>query len=140
MVLRLYFIYHLESTKKYTILRTASDVFNRVASSFRDATSEPVTKPTEQKLAEKQEMFFKFWEMYDKKINRDDALKKWMKLSMVDMGEALNVLPMYVKSTPDKQYRKNPSTWIYQKAWRNEIISNETKQVYQKPKFTNVDK
>ena len=64
-----------------------------------------------------------------------------MKLSMVDMNEALSVVPIYIRSTPDKQYRKNPSTWIYQKAWRNEIISSkEVTQTYQKPKFTNVDK
>ena len=137
-------IFYISSRKHeeiYDSEEAASNVFNRVASSFRDATTAPVSKPTEQKLAEKQEMYIKFWELYDKKINRDDAIKKWMKLSMVDMNEALSVLPLYVKSTPDKQYRKNPSTWIYQKAWRNEIISsNETKQTYQKPKFTNVDK
>ena len=137
-------IFYISSRKHdeiYDSEESAGNVFNRIASSFRDATTEPISKPTEQKLAEKQEMFLKFWELYNKKINRDDAIKKWMKLSMVDMNEALNVLPLYVKSTPDKQYRKNPSTWIYQKAWRNEIISsNEMKQVYQKPKFTNVDK
>ena len=119
----------------------AKDVFDRVASTFRDATMETISKPTEKKLAEKKDMFLKFWELYDKKINREDALKKWMKLSMVEMSEAIGVVPIYVKSTPDKQYRKNPSTWIYQKAWRNEIISSgEIKTTYQKPKFTNVDK
>ena len=137
-------IFYISSRKHeevYDSEEMANNVFNRVASSFRDATSEPVSKPTEQKLAEKKEMFLKFWELYDKKINRDDAVKKWMKLSMVDMNEALSVVPIYIRSTPDKQYRKNPSTWIYQKAWRNEIISSkEVTQTYQKPKFTNVDK
>ena len=60
----------------------------------------------------------------DKKINRDDCLKKWKKLSLVDMQDALKMLDNYVKSTPDKQYRKNPATWIYQKSWRNEVIGS----------------
>ena len=133
-------IFYISSRKHeeiYDSEETASNVFNRVASSFRDATSEPVTKPTEQKLAEKQEMFFKFWEMYDKKINRDDALKKWMKLSMVDMGEALKVLPMYVMSTPDKKYRKDPRSWIIAKAWLNEINNQKSNTKYIKPKYVN---
>ena len=50
-------IFYISSRKHeeiYDSEEAASSVFNRVASSFRDATTEPVSKPTEQKLAEKQ--------------------------------------------------------------------------------------
>lgn len=87
-------------------------------------------------------MFEDFWIKYDKKINKDDAFKKWKKLSMVDMKEALKMVNSYIKSTPDKQYRKNPSTWIYQKAWRNEVIgkAEQLKTTYTKPKYTDVSR
>ena len=87
-------------------------------------------------------MFEDFWEKYDKKINRDDCLKKWKKLSIADMQDALKMVNSYVRSTPEKQYRKNPSTWIYQKGWRNEVInrSENTDNNYKTPKFTNVSR
>jgi hypothetical protein len=58
------------------------------------------------------------------------------------MQDALKMVDIYVRSTPDKQYRKNPSTWIYQKAWRNEVISkiDEVKTKYKTPNFTNVSR
>jgi hypothetical protein len=99
-------------------------------------------KPSEKILSEKKDMFNEFWDRYDKKINRDDCLKKWKKLSISDMQDALKMVDIYVRSTPDKQYRKNPSTWIYQKAWRNEVISkiDEVKTKYKTPNFTNVSR
>ena len=121
----------------------ANNVFNRIANSFRDATEEiGLVKPSEKILSEKIDMFNDFWDRYDKKVNRDDCLKKWKKLSISDMKEALKMVEIYVKSTPDKQYRKNPSTWIYQKAWRNEVISKveQVKTEYKTPKFTNVSR
>ena len=121
----------------------AKNVFERIANSFRDATMENnISKTSEKILSEKMDMFNDFWIRYDKKVNRDDCLKKWRKLSISDMQEALKMVDAYIKSTPDKQYRKNPSTWIYQKGWRNEVIrkvdSLETK--YVTPKFTNVSR
>ena len=87
-------------------------------------------------------MFNDFWGKYDKKVNRDDSLKKWLKLSITDMQDALKMVDAYIKSTPDKQYRKNPSTWIYQKAWRNEVIgkAEDLKTKYKTPNFTNVSR
>ena len=121
----------------------AKNVFDRIASSFKDATMDSaIIRPSEKILSEKMDMFNDFWDRYDKKINRDDCLKKWKKLSISDMKDALKMVELYVKSTPDKQYRKNPSTWIYQKAWRNEVISkiDEVKTKYKTPNFTNVSR
>ena len=121
----------------------AKNVFSRIANSFRDATEDTtVTKPSEKILSEKLDMFRDFLDRYDKKVNRDDCIKKWKKLSISDMQEALKMVDIYVRSTPDKQYRKNPSTWIYQKGWRNEVISkvNTVKTEYKTPNFTNVSR
>jgi hypothetical protein len=139
-------IFYISSRKHEEVYPSnsfAKNVFNRIANSFRDATIESsISKPSEKILSEKMDMFNEFWDRYDKKVNRDDCLKKWRKLSILDMKEALKMVDIYVKSTPDKQYRKNPATWIYQKGWRNEVISKieQVKTQYKTPKFTNVSR
>ena len=102
----------------YPSMSFAKNVFDRIANSFRDATTQT------------------------KKINRDDCLKKWKKLSIVDMQESLKMIDAYVRSTPEKKYRKNPATWIYQKGWRNEVISKVEQDniKYKTPDFTNVSR
>ncbi|MCK9282430.1 MAG: hypothetical protein M0P71_17585, partial [Melioribacteraceae bacterium] len=32
---------------------------------------------------------------------------------------------IYVKSTPDKQYRKNPDTYLRNQCWNDEVIKKE---------------
>ena len=58
------------------------------------------------------------------------------------MKDAINMVDSYIRSTPDKQYRKNPSTWIYQKGWRNEVIEKlgQIKANYVTPKYTDVSR
>jgi len=63
-----------------------------------------------------------WWEMYDKKCGRKDCEKKWGKLSPKEQAACLEATPSYVASTPDKQYRKNPLSYLNQKAWNDEII------------------
>jgi len=38
------------------------------------------------------------------------------------MDECIKVVDDYVLSTPDKQYRKNPDTYLRNKCWEDEII------------------
>jgi len=138
-----FYISSREYKEYYPSESFAKNVFNNIASTFKDATTKTsVSRPSEQILAEKIQLFEDFWEKYDKKINRDDCLKKWKKLSIVDMQDALKMVNSYVRSTPEKQYRKNPSTWIYQKGWRNEVInkSENTDINYKTPKFTDVSR
>ena len=35
---------------------------------------------------------------------------------------ALLVVDAYVESTPDPQYRKDPTTWLNQRCWEDEVI------------------
>ena len=121
----------------------AKNVFDRIANTFKDATNESrVTRSSDKILSEKLDLFEDFWSRYDKKVNKEDCLKKWKRLSISDMNEALSMVDRYVRSTPDKQYRKNPATWIYQKGWRNEVIvkGKQEKTTYKAPKFTDVSR
>lgn len=67
--------------------------------------------------------FEDFWNAYDKKVGKIESLKKkWEKLTNKDRAAVMQHIKMYVISTPDKQFRKNPETYLNQKAWNNEII------------------
>jgi hypothetical protein len=73
--------------------------------------------------------FIKFWDIYNKKVDRDKAFKKWQKLSKADIQKIFETVSDYVESTPDIQFRKNPATYLNNKSWENEITS-EIKSTY----------
>ena len=65
-----------------------------------------------------------FWNEYDKKIGEKQKLKKkWNKLTDEERQNAMNYLDLYKQSVPDKQFRKNPETFLNNKSWNDEIIN-----------------
>ena len=64
-----------------------------------------------------------WWNLYDKKRGREKCLQKWQRLTESDRCACINATPDYVASTPDKQFRKDPLTYLNQKAWNDEIIN-----------------
>lgn len=79
-----------------------------------DPNSTPKTNPKISRFAE-------FWDLYDKKTGKDVCERKFNKLKDSDIEKIFETLPRYIASTPDVQYRKNPSTWLNQKCWEDEI-------------------
>ena len=79
--------------------------------------------------------FDTFWNLYDKKIDKDKCESKWNKLSNKEREDIINHIPKYKLATPDKQYRKNPETYFNNKTWRDEIINSNSqpKQIIQQP-------
>lgn len=73
--------------------------------------------------------FIKFWDIFQKKVDKPKTLKRWGKLSKEDKDNIFEHVYKYVKSTPDPQFRKNPLTYLNNESWNNEIISS------QKPKI-----
>lgn len=69
--------------------------------------------------------FIDFWDLYDKKEDRAKCLKKWNALKQPEKEKIIEHVPLYVQSTPEKQFRRNPSTYLNNESWNNEIISNE---------------
>lgn len=65
--------------------------------------------------------FSEFWDLYAKKVDSKKCEAKFKKLSVSDIDAIFSILPEYIKSTPDKQYRKNPLTWLNGKCWNDEI-------------------
>ena len=73
--------------------------------------------------------FDTFWELYDKKVGDKTKLKKkWNKLSLEIQTKALEHITEYKTAQQDKQYRKNPDTYLNNKSWNDEIISKDQTQ------------
>ena len=66
-----------------------------------------------------------WWGLYDKKRGRDRCLTKWRRLTPQERRDCIRATPQYVASTPDKQYRKDPFSYLNQKAWTDEIINRK---------------
>lgn len=77
--------------------------------------------------------FSVFWDLYDKKEDRDKCEKKWRSLTNKEREEIMQKLPPYIQATPDKKYRKNPITYLNNKSWNNEIVAY-IKDPIQQPK------
>jgi cell fate (sporulation/competence/biofilm development) regulator YlbF (YheA/YmcA/DUF963 family) len=68
------------------------------------------------------EQFEEFWDLYDYKKSRDKAEKAWKTLNQEEKALALQHAPVYAQSTPDKQFRKHPTTYLNSKSFNDEII------------------
>lgn len=67
--------------------------------------------------------FERAWNLYDKKVGCKERLeKKWNSMSKKDRKAAIEYIPLYVISQPDKQYRKNFQTFLNQRGWEDELI------------------
>ena len=72
--------------------------------------------------------FEEFWELYQKKVEKDRCLRLWAKMSEDDKKACIKAVPLYVASTADKKYRKNPSTYLNNRCWNDEIIGDSKEQ------------
>ena len=67
--------------------------------------------------------FERAWNLYEKKVGSKAKLeKKWNSMSQKDRKAAIEYIPLYVISQPDKQYRKNFQTFLNQRGWEDELI------------------
>ena len=70
--------------------------------------------------------FSVFWELYDyKKGDKNKLEAKWFKLKKIDKEKIIAYLPLYIKSTPEKKYRKHPETFLNNRAWEDEIVTDK---------------
>jgi hypothetical protein len=67
--------------------------------------------------------FESWWNSYDKKVGRPKSEKKWSTLSHEEKQKCISVVKIYVESTPDKKFRKDPLTYLNGRHWEDEILS-----------------
>jgi len=73
-------------------------------------------------------LFERFWDLYDKKTDREKCFKKFKTLRADEMEILFIHVPKYVESTPDKKFRKAPSTYLNNKSFNDEIIISNGQQ------------
>ena len=66
-------------------------------------------------------MFEKWWDTYNKKVDRKKVERKWASLKNDEIEKCLAVVGDYVKWKTDPQYRKNPLTYLNGDCWNDEI-------------------
>ena len=82
--------------------------------------------------------FEHFWSLYDKKVKQDKCVSLWQRLKHDEKILIFNNLPKYIASTPDKQFRKDPETYLRNKSWNDEIIWRENaknKSIFETDEF-----
>ena len=71
--------------------------------------------------------FDEFWETYNKKTGRVNCERIYARLKDKDYAKIKETLPIYLASVKDKQYLKNPQTYLNGKCWEDEIYQEEAK-------------
>ena len=69
--------------------------------------------------------FEDWWKMYNKKRGKKKAKQKWNRLTKEQQTSCLMATPLYVASTPDPVYRKDPLTYLNGECWNDEIIQKQ---------------
>lgn len=71
---------------------------------------------------EPEKEFQKFWSCYGRKGNLKQTRRRWFNLSNKKRALAMDKVVDYVKSTPDKQFRKGGEAWLLNECWNDEIV------------------
>ena len=70
--------------------------------------------------------FYDFWNAYDyKKGGLVKPKAKWLSLGIETQKLIMAHVPDYVKSTPNKSYRKYPMTYLNNEGWLDEITESD---------------
>lgn len=78
--------------------------------------------------------FERFWKMYDKPTEKQSCKLKWNNLPESEKEMILQRLPAYVAATPERQFRKNPLTYLNRKIWQDELAP-EIPKAFKKSAF-----
>jgi predicted phage replisome organizer len=132
------FIVNFEKHQELSKIEKAKEVSRISSQKYRErlkigdghvTTSDDTDKEEDQKK-EKELEFEKFWGLYDKKKDKERAIKSWNRLTRKEINLAFGAVKKYVLSTKEKQYRKNLSTWLNGKCWNDEIEELKTTSTY----------
>jgi hypothetical protein len=109
------------------------DDINAISERYQSDTPETETETETYTEKEKEtdplDGFSEFWLIYDKKVEKPQAEKSWKKIkpSIELQLEIYAAARTYVQSTPDKKFRKNPSTWLNNQCWNDEVVTEQRK-------------
>lgn len=114
------------NTKECDSIPTYTNVYERIRTNTNDTDKRNKIQDNDNDDDKEEEYSFsEFWDLYSKKNDRSKCEKAWKKLTAKELEAIKTVLPIYIKSTPDIQYRKNPLTWINGKCWNDEGVEKQ---------------
>ena len=96
----------------------AEDLLSQCIARYKGEVDEAELSPT----------FNDFWELYQKKVDKARTQKLWKRLLQNEKEAIMDYLPRYLAATPEKTFRKDPSTFLNNSAWKNEIIQSNGKK------------
>lgn len=110
--------------RKVISLLKKHGIFERVSKGYRKGIERDKDKDKdkeEDKEEEKEGLFSVFWDLYGKKVDKEKTQKKFLSFDIDLMKKIISIIPEYVKSKPDIQFRKNPLTYLNGCCWNDEI-------------------
>ena len=103
----------------------------------QEVPKEIIPKETKLKVSKEKvpnEKFEAFYGFYGKNIDKAGTQKVYEKLTTEELSIIDRHLPAYIKSRPDKQYRKDPKKYLQDKVFNDEVIVASTTNVKQEQK------
>ena len=102
------------------------DDINAISERYQLDAPETETETYTEKEKEKDMAygFDEFWAIYERKGNKVQSLKAWRKIkpSIELQLQIYDAARIYVRATPDKQFRKDASTWLNNQCWNDEVV------------------
>ena len=87
----------------------------------------------EKESKEPDDLFEKFWNLYDKKKGKDKTILQWNKLKTEEKEKAIEGISFYQKYQPETKYRKDPERYLSNKVWEDEEIYKSKQLIPQQP-------
>jgi len=66
-------------------------------------------------------VFEEFWNLYEKKLNKEESLSAFKKIKSNEYDLIKNHIPIFVKQFKDKQFQPYFSTYLNKKRWQDEV-------------------
>ena len=114
--------------ESYQTERNADETQMKRKRNAGETQTTPTKEGEERKEDKERNTFDLFWDLYDKKVDRKACERKWSRIDKSEHDKIFQHVERYVKSTPDKKFRKDPETYLNNEAWQNEIISDNKAQ------------
>jgi len=136
-------ILNIQSNNKFSVVTVVNwDIYQIDEPKSSSKNSSKVTAKEQQSNTNKNDKneknnntvlsFSEFWDLYDKKRGDKTKLeKKYDKISEEDRKKIIAHVKEYKLAQPDKQFRKDPATYLNNRGWEDEIIYSRKSQVKQ---------
>ena len=114
--------------------RNANETPTKRKRNANEHQTTPIKEREEEKKEEEEQkrlsliVFEEFWNLYNKKLNKEDSVSAFKKIKSSEYEVIKNHIPNFVKTFKDKQYQPYFSTYLNKKRWQDEV---DTKQPVQ---------